>query len=67
MDNKNIDTLEKELMQTKKEIEKARRIEEKDKCANEIREQYDSFVKAGFTEEQAWELTFTLVSNGTKR
>lgn len=67
MDNKNIETLEREIMKTKKELEEAHRIEEKDKCAKEIREQYDSFVKAGFTEEQAWELTYTLFYNGTKR
>lgn len=30
-----------------------------------IRGMYDSFINSGFTEEQAWQLTYITVNNGT--
>ena len=49
----------------KSELEKANRVETKDNAAQELYELYESYNKAGFTEEQAWELTKIIVNNGT--
>ena len=46
------------------ELEKANRVETKDNAAQELYELYESYNKAGFTEEQAWELTRIIVNNG---
>ena len=49
------------------ELEKANRVESKDNAAVELYEMYESYVKAGFTEEQAWELTKIIINNGTTK
>lgn len=61
----------------KKQTEEMRALEEKrdealkeeqyDEAAVELHNMYDSCIKAGFTEEQAWELTKIVVTNGTKK
>jgi hypothetical protein len=51
----------------KYELEKANRVESKDNVAVELREMYESYVKAGFTEEQAWELTKIIINNSTMK
>lgn len=51
----------------KSELEKANRVETKDNAAQELYELYESYNKAGFTEEQAWELTKIIVNNGTAK
>ena len=33
----------------------------------ELHEMYESYVKAGFTEEQAWELTKIIINNSTMK
>lgn len=49
------------------ELEKANRVESKDNAAVELYEMYESYVKAGFTEEQAWELTKIIINNSTMK
>lgn len=61
----------------KKQTEEMKALEEKrdealkeeqyDEAAVELHNMYDSYIKAGFTEEQAWELTKIVVNNGTKK
>lgn len=51
----------------KLELEKANRGETKDDAAQELYEVYEAYTKAGFTEEQAWELTKIIVNNGTTK
>lgn len=56
-----------EIRQLKCELEKASRVETKDNAANELYEMYESYVKAGFTAEQAWELTKIIINNSTMK
>ena len=49
------------------EVEKANRVESKNESAAELYEMYQSYVTAGFTEEQAWELTKILINNATTK
>lgn len=49
------------------ELEKANRVESKNESAAELYEMYQSYVTAGFTEEQAWELTKILINNATTK
>ena len=49
------------------ELEKANRVESKNESAAELYEMYQSYVTAGFTEEQAWELTKILINNVTTK
>lgn len=51
----------------KAELEKANRVESKNNSANELYEMYQSFITAGFTDEQAWELTKIIIDNGTTK
>ena len=56
-----------EIREIKSELEKANRVETKDNAAVELYEMYESYVKAGFTEEQAWELTRIIINNTTTK
>jgi len=56
-----------EMRQLEQEREEALKTEKYDEGATELKNLYDSYVRAGFTEEQAWELVTIMVSNGTKR
>ena len=47
------------------ELEKANRVETKYNAATELYELYESYTKAGFTDEQAWELTKIIINNTT--
>lgn len=40
--------------------------EQLDDTAQDLKRMYDSYVRAGFTESQAWELTTILVKSGTR-
>lgn len=51
------------VVSTKEEIAKAQRAEQHKKDAEEIYSIYSSFVMAGFTPEQAWEMLITLTKN----
>ncbi len=61
--------LEAEIRALKQQLEEQKQTEEYDKMANNIRNIYTSFVKAGFTEEQAWEylITITKMNNNETR
>lgn len=66
--------LEKEIADSRNQIdalkcdlEKANRVESKNESAAELYEMYQSCVTAGFTEEQAWELTKILINNATTK
>lgn len=48
------------------ERELALKEEQFDDTAQDLKRMYDSYVRAGFTESQAWELTTILVKNGTR-
>lgn len=56
-----------EIKALKCEMENANRIESKDNAAAELYEMYQSYVKAGFSEEQAWELTKIIINNSTMK
>ena len=58
--------LEAELREVKSQLEIKTKEEKNDDCANEIHNLYKSFVKVGFTEDQAWILTSQLVINSTR-
>ena len=51
----------------KQELEKVNRIENKNQSATELYEMYQSYVTAGFSQEQAWELTKILINNVTAK
>lgn len=51
----------------KLELEKANRVETKNDAAQELYEMYEAYTKAGFTEEQAWELMKIIVNKGTTK
>lgn len=61
----------------KKQTEEMKALEEKrdealkeeqyDGIAVELHNMYDSYIKAGFTEEQAWKLTEIVVTNSNKK
>ena len=48
--------LEIEIKALRQQIDKQARDEQLDKTAQDIKAVYDSFIRAGFTEEQAWEI-----------
>lgn len=51
----------------KSELEKATRVEDKNKAADELYEMYQSYITAGFSDEQVWELTKILINNATTK
>ena len=55
-----------EIKALKCEVEKANRVESKNESAAELYEMYQSYVTAGFTEEQAFELTCRTIPCGNK-
>ena len=55
-----------EIAALEAERELALKEEQLDDTAQDSKRMYDSYVRAGFTESQAWELTTILVKNGTK-
>ena len=59
--------LESEIKSLKEQLNSQSKKEEFDKCACELHEYYDSCIKAGFSEEQAWEITRTMVNNATTK
>ncbi len=56
-----------EMRKLEQEREDALKTEKFDEGATELKNMYDSYVRAGFTEEQAWELVKIIMSNTTKR
>ena len=58
--------LEAEIKDLKTQLDAKKKEGQYDDTATELHNMYQSFVKAGFTEEQSWELTKTIINNGTK-
>ena len=56
-----------EMKALEEQREEALKAEKFDEMAVELRNMYDSYIKAGFTEEQAWKLTEIIVTNSTKK
>nr|DAU26996.1 MAG TPA: hypothetical protein [Caudoviricetes sp.] len=56
-----------EMKALEEQREEALNAEKYDDAAAELHNMYNSYIKAGFTEEQAWKLTEILVTNSTKK
>ena len=56
-----------EMRSLEEQREQALKEEKYDESATELFNIYKSFIKAGFTEEQAWELVTIQLTNATKR
>ena len=66
MSNKTKAQLEQEIKDLKSQLDSVSKDEQNDKAAQELRSAYTSYIRAGFTEEQAWTLVITIVSNCTQ-
>ena len=64
---KEIADIRNQIDALKCELEKANRVESKNESAAELYKMYQSYVTAGFTQEQAWELTKILITNATTK
>lgn len=56
-----------EMRSLEEQREQALKEEKYDESATELFNIYKSYIKAGFTEEQAWELVTIQLTNATKR
>lgn len=56
-----------EMMSLEAQREEALKVEKFDEAATELHNMYNSYVKAGFTEEQSWELVKIIIINSTKK
>lgn len=56
-----------EMRSLEEQREQALKDEKYDESATELFNVYKSYIKAGFTEEQAWELVTIQLTNATKR
>ena len=52
-----------EMKALEEQREEALKVEKYDEAAVELHNMYDSYIKAGFTEEQAWKLTEIVFTN----
>ena len=59
--------LHEEMKAIEEQREEAFKVEKYDEAAVELHNMYDSYIKAGFTEEQAWKLTEIIFTNGTRK
>ena len=59
--------LHEEMKAIEEQREEAFKVEKYDETAVELHNMYDSYIKAGFTEEQAWKLTEIIFTNGTRK
>lgn len=56
-----------EMKALEEQREEALKVEKYDEAAVELHNMYDSYIKAGFTKEQAWKLTEIVFTNSTKK
>ena len=56
-----------EMKALEEQREEALKVEKYDEAAVELHNMYNSYIKAGFTEEQAWKLTEIVFANSTKK
>ena len=59
-----LEYLKGKLADTEAELERAERKADMENLAKYVHDLYQSFVDAGFSEEQAWWFTGTLFQNG---
>lgn len=59
--------LEQEIKDLKCQLECVSKEEQNDKAARDLKDVYDSYIRAGFTEEQAWTLMTMMVNNATQK
>lgn len=68
---KAVQELHKKQTEEMKELEEQRedalKKEQYDEAAQELHNMYESYIKAGFSEEQAWDLTRVIFFNSTKK
>ena len=57
----------KEMKALEEQREEALKAEKYDEVSIELHNMYDSYIKAGFTEEQAWKLVEIFFTNSTKK
>lgn len=57
----------KEMKALEEQREEALKAEKYDEVSIELHNMYDSHIKAGFTEEQAWKLVEIFFTNSTKK
>ena len=67
MSNKTNAQLEAEIAELRLQLDSQTKAEKYDDAAVDIYNMYQSFIKAGFSKEQAWELVKTITNNGTTR
>ncbi len=60
------DEIDNEIKSLKKERESNALHEQNLDCAKRIYDMYQCYLEAGFSEDQAWDLIYTQVSNITK-
>ncbi len=58
--------LENEIKELKAQISDQEKVEQYDKMAMDVRNIYDSYLKVGFTEEQAWEMLITHIRGASQ-
>ena len=56
-----------QITELKAELEKANRFESNEKSAIQLYEVYQSYITAGFSEEQTWELMKIIINNTTAK
>lgn len=62
-----LEFLEKRMIEDKKTIEELRRKEENDKAAQQMHDRYQSLVDKGFSEEQAFYLFAEMVKTALEK
>ena len=58
--------IERKIKELKTELHATTQAEMYDEMATQLHNMYNSLLEAGFTQEQAWELTKTIVANTIK-
>ena len=58
--------LEVEIRELKAQLSEQSKVEQFDKCATDMRNVYESYINAGFTEKEAWEIFITQVSGAAQ-
>ena len=61
-----IQEIDEDIAALRKEKEKVKRQKEQQEIAELTREVYQSYVDAGFTEGEAWEIFMTLLNKNNK-
>ena len=57
-----VEELDEDILRLRKEKEKAKEREKQREQAEVVRDVFQSYIEAGFSEEQAWEIFITLLN-----